>query len=165
MAETPAYDPPPRLSCSVTVAPVRQLPFFLGGGGIFAADFLSGALFLSRFSSFTDTVTCKSIGVVCVCARARVRGKKRGSCLRDCVLCECGGGFFFLKKEGAKPGVSITRADRRGSDADSPVCDCEGGHVARRSPAGCVQLLATASDFSRRSARDQKITFCPKSGP
>lgn len=48
--------------------------------------------FLSRFSSFTDTVTCKSIGV-CMCARARVCArKKRGSCLRDCVLCECGGG-------------------------------------------------------------------------
>lgn len=90
MPATPACDPP------APAQPLRHSrsgpPALFRGAFLkkkkFAADFLSEALFLSRFSSFTEPVTCKSIGV-----RARVHEEKRGSC----VLCECGGGF--LKKE------------------------------------------------------------------
>lgn len=71
--------------------------------------------------------------------------------------------WWRLKKEewggggGSKLGVSRTGADRRGSDADSPMCDREGGHVVvwslRRLPA-TTGLLGLSF---HGGAEDQKI--------
>lgn len=97
----------------------------------------------------------------CVCARARVRGKKGGSCLRDCVWCECGGG---KKKRGGveEPNQGCPRPEPIGgtSYTNSPICDYEGGHVAlwslRQLPATIWLLYLTSQ---AEVSENQKTTF------
>lgn len=161
MPATPACDPP---APAQPLRHSRSGPPALFRGAFkkkkkFAADFLSEALFLSRFSSFTEPVTCKSIGV-----RARVHEEKRGSC----VLCECGGGFLKKEEEWGGGGGDPSS----GSPGPEPI----GGARTRTArdateradmwsleppPAACTSGAARA-EFPPR-CRDQKIPLGLKS--